>query len=144
MTLTLGPILHSAGIDPRHAQVIRHTYKDFHEDSGRPGIHANSSDEEILAYTSEFSAKPRRFPADPPPLWVIFLKDGTRSARFWSVVANRGEIANDGTLRYFDVAVTERMTELKDRLVIGWSAPRAWRVKGTTAAEYAVLEAPDA
>ena len=143
MTQTLGSILHSAGIDPRDAQAIRHSYVPWHEDSSKPGIHANSSDEEILAYTSEQSATSRRVPAVQPPLWVVFLKDAGRSARFWSVVENRGEIANDGTLRYFDLAVTEQMADLRDRLVIGWSSPIVWRIKGSTVAEYPVLEGLD-
>jgi hypothetical protein len=42
MTLTLGPILHSAGIEPENAQVIRHAYVREHEDTGLQGIHADS------------------------------------------------------------------------------------------------------
>lgn len=144
MTLTLGPILHAAGIDPREALVIRHTFVPVHDDSGNPGIHAGSSDEEILAYTGEQPAKTRRFPAVPPPFWAVFLKEGGHSARFWAVVENHGEISNDGLLRFFDLTVSERMADLKDRLVIGWKVPIVWRMKGTTAAEYPVLEAPDA
>jgi hypothetical protein len=34
MTLTLGSILHSAGIDPADAQAIRHAYVREHEDTG--------------------------------------------------------------------------------------------------------------
>ncbi|MEU1551038.1 GIY-YIG nuclease family protein [Nocardia sp. NPDC005745] len=47
MTLTLGPIMQSAGIDPVDTQVIRHAYVREHQDTGMPGIHADSSDEEI-------------------------------------------------------------------------------------------------
>src|SRR5690625_754372 len=76
MTLTLGPVLRSAGIDPADAQAIRHAFVREHEDSGLPGIHADSTDDEILEYTRRQSAKPRVFPADPPRLWVVFVREG--------------------------------------------------------------------
>ena len=66
MTLTLEPILLSAGIDPADAQAIRHAFVREHEDTGLPGIHADSTDDEILAYTSRQSAKPRSSPSTRP------------------------------------------------------------------------------
>lgn len=144
MALTLGPILRDAGIDPAAALVIRHAFVREHQDSGLPGIHADSSNEEILAYTSRHSAKSRIFPTDPPGLWVVFVREGGDRARFWSVVENRGEVSNDGEHRTFDVSTTEHMAELKNRLVIGWRSPRTWRINGTTAAEYPVVEIADA
>jgi hypothetical protein len=63
MTLTLGPILHSAGIDPKDVLVIRHAYVREHEDTGTQGIHASSTDEEILRYTNEQSMNPKSFPS---------------------------------------------------------------------------------
>ena len=66
MTLTLGPILHSAGIDPADALVIRHAYLREHEYSGGHGVHADSTGDEILQYTREQSTGPRRFPTIPP------------------------------------------------------------------------------
>ncbi|WP_292885838.1 hypothetical protein [Microbacterium sp.] len=68
MTLTLDPILRSAGIDPLEAQVSRHAYVKEHEDNGLHGIHADSADDEILRYTSQQSANPRIFPARPPAI----------------------------------------------------------------------------
>lgn len=47
MTLTLGSVLDSAGIDPADALVIRHVYVREHADSGQQGIHADSTDAEI-------------------------------------------------------------------------------------------------
>ena len=76
MTVTLGAILLSAGMDATEIQAIRHAYVREHEDTGLPGLNADSSDEEILAYTSEQSANPRTFPATPPPLWVVFIREG--------------------------------------------------------------------
>ena len=85
MTLTLGPILLSAGIDPADAQVIRHAFVREHEDTGLPGIHADSTDDEILAHTRQQSAKPRIFPTEPPRLWVAFIREdgGQGSGRSW-------------------------------------------------------------
>lgn len=144
MTLTLGSILLSAGIDPAGAQVIRHSYVREHEDTGLQGIHADSTDQDILRYTGEQSAKQQVFPAVPPPIWVVFVREGGDRARLWSVVDNRGEVSNDGTLRSFDLAVSERLSDLRNRLVIGWRSPRTWRLNGPTAASYPVMEIADA
>lgn len=144
MTLTLGPVLHSAGIDPGEALVIRHAYVREHEDTGLPGVHADSTDEEILDYTGRQSAKLGKFPVAPPRIWVVFVKEGGNRARLWSVVENRGETSNDGDQRMFDVVASEQMADLRNRLVIGWRSPRTWRVYGTTAAAYPVMEIADA
>lgn len=144
MTLTLDPILRSAGIDATDAHVIRHAYVREHGDTGLPGIHADSSDCEILAYTSQQSARPRVFPADPPRIWVVFVREGGDRARLWSVLENRGEISNDGTQRTFDLATSDHLADLRNRLVIGWKSPRTWRLNGPTAAGYPVLEIADA
>lgn len=144
MTLTLGPILHSAGIEPGDAHAIRHAYVREHEDTGLPGIHADSTHGEILAYTSQQSAKPRIFPVDPPRLWVVFIREGGDRARLWSVLENRGEVSNDGALRTFDLVASEHLADLRNRLVIGWRSPRTWRLNGPTAAGYPVMEIADA
>lgn len=98
MTLTFDSILHGAGIDPDEALVIRHAYVREHEDSGLPGLHADSTDAEILQYTRKHSARPRIFPTAPPRIWVVFIREGGDRARLWSVLENRGETSNDGTL----------------------------------------------
>lgn len=144
MTLTLGPILQSAGIEPGDAQAIRHAFVREHEDSGLPGIHADSTDDEILAYTSQQSAKPRIFPVAPPILWVVFIREGGDRARLWSVLENRGETSNDGVLRTFDLVESAHLADLRNRLVIGWRSPRTWRLNGPTAAGYPVMEIADA
>lgn len=144
MTLTLEPILRSAGINPADAQVIRHAFVREHEDTGMPGIHADSSNDEILAYTSEQSAKPHIFPVSPPRIWVVFIREGGDRARLWSVLENRGETSNDGALRTFDLVESEHMADLRNRLVIGWRSPRTWRLNGPTAAGYPVMEIADA
>lgn len=144
MTLTLGPILHSAGVDPGEAHVIRHAYVREHEDSGLPGIHADSTDAEILQYTSQQSAKPRIFPVVAPRTWIVFIREGGDRARLWAVLENRGEVSNDGRLRTFDLVASEQLTDLRNRLVIGWRSPRTWRINATTAAGYPVMEIADA
>lgn len=121
MTLALGPLLVDAGIDPASAIVIRHAYVREHEDSGLRGIHADSTDAEILSYTNNQSAAPKRFPAIPARHWVVFVKEGGDHAMLWSVVENRGEISNDGLRRIFDVVQSDHMANLRNRLVIGWT-----------------------
>lgn len=122
MTLTLDAILRSAGLVPAETQAIRHAFVREHEDSGTPGINANSTDEEILAYTREQSAKPRIFPVVPPKLWVVFMPEGGDRARLWSVLENRGEVTNDGVRRTFDLVATDHLADLTGRLVIGWKS----------------------
>lgn len=143
MTLTLAPILVSAGIDPAHAIVIRHSFVLAHAD-GERGLHADSTNDEILAYTSRQSADTRTFSAAAPRQWVIFMKEGGDRARLWSVVDNHGETYNDGTLRGFDLRVSDDLADLRNRLVISWPAPRSWKVYGITAAGYRVAEVADA
>lgn len=144
MTLTLGPLLVDAGIDPASAIVIRHAYVREHENSGLKGIHADSTDAEILAYTLNQSASTRSFPAVPPRLWVVFIREGGDQARLWSVVENRGEVSNDGVRRTFDVLQSDQMVDLRNRLVIGWKSPRTWWMNGKTAATYPVVGIADA
>ncbi|NYF16006.1 hypothetical protein HDC37_000820 [Microbacterium sp. AK009] len=144
MALTLGPLLLDAGIDPARALVLRHAFAQESEESGLTGLHADSTHQEIFEYTRKQSADARRFNAIPPPVWVVFIKEGGDRARFWSVLENRGETANNGIIRTFDVTESEHMADLRNRLVIGWRSPRAWRLNGPTAAAYPVLEIADA
>lgn len=142
--LTLDSILCSGGIDAVDSQVIRHAYVREHEDTGLQGIHADSTDQEILRYTSQQSARQRVFPVEPSSIWVVFIREGGDRARLWSVVESRGEISNDGRVRTFDLTVSDRLADLRNRLVIGWRSPRTWRLSGPTAAGYPVLEIADA
>lgn len=143
MTLTLEPILRSAGIAPADAQVIRHAYVKEHEDDGSAGIHADSTDDEILAYTASQSSNPRQFPDNPPRFWVVFVPEGGARARLWSVVEQPRRDANDGLRRTFDLVQSDHMQDLRERLVIGWRSPRTWRLNGPTAAGYPVVEIAD-
>ncbi len=143
MTLTFASIIASAGLDPAEAMVIRHAYVREHED-GTVGLHDDSSDEEILAYTSVQVANPRIFPAQPPGVWIVFRPEGGDRARLWSVLVNHGETQNDGLRRTFYLEHSELMSDLRNRLVIGWRSPRTWRIHATTAAAYPVMEIADA
>lgn len=142
MTLTLGPLLLDAGIDPTQAIVIRHAYVREHQDGFR-GLHADSTDAEILEYTRGYSLD-GPFPAAPPRYWVVFIKEGGDQARLWAVIENRGEIPGDGILRAFDIVESEHMADLRKRLVIGWRSPRSWWMRGVTAAAYPVQGIADA
>lgn len=139
MTLTLGPILLDAGIDLADAIVIRHAYT-----TEPDGIHSDSTDDEILAYTRAQSASTRKFLAVPPKLWIVFIREGGSEARLWSVVENRGEVSNDGVRRAFDVVQTDHMAKLRNRLVVGWRSPRTWWMRGVTAESYPVNSIADA
>lgn len=144
MPLTLGPLLIDAGIDPAQALVIRHAFVTEPEESGLAGLHADSTQAEIFSYTGTQSSDTRRFPAFPPRYWVVFIKEGGDQARLWSVVENRGEVSRDDIRRTFDIVETERMADLRSRLVIGWKSPRTWRMNATTAASYPVVGIADA
>lgn len=142
MALTLAPLLLDAGIDPADAIVIRHAYVPLHEDSGLRGVNANSTDDEIFAYTRNQGVT--GFPANPPRHWVVFTKEGGNEARLWSVLENRGEVTNDGVRRTFDLSRTDIMADLGGRLVVGWNAPRSWWMRANTAATYPVTGIADA
>ncbi len=144
MALTFGTVLDSEGLDPAGAIAIRHAYVKEHEDSGLAGIHVGSTDSEILTYTATQSVSTALFPAHPPRLWVVFIKEGGSGARFWRVVENRGEISNDGVLRVFDLVVTDHLTELRGRLVIAWKPTRRWWMGAAAAARYSLVEIADA
>ena len=143
MSLTLDPLMRSAGIDPSTTLAIRHAYVVEPAGSGLTGLHADSTDEEILYYTSRQSSSTRSFPASPPATWMVFVPEGGDRARLWAVVSNKAELPREGALRAFDLEVAEHMADLRDRLVIGWKAARSWKINGTTAANYPVLEIAD-
>lgn len=143
MTLSLELVLRSAGIDPADAQVIRHVFVREHGGTGQKGIEPGSSDDEILTYTSQQSVEPHIFPTTPPPFWVVFLREGGDRARLWSVVENRGEVSSDESFRTFDIERTHHLADLSNRLVIHWRSPRTWRLSGSTAGKYPVVEISD-
>ncbi len=144
MPLSLGLILDSEGLVNEDVIVIRHAYRAEPAGSPLEGIHADSTDEQILEYTRHQSASSRTFPTKPPRYWVVLVPDGGSRARLWRVVENHGEVSNDGVRRGFEMTITDYMTDLANRLVIGWRSPRAWWVYGVTAYSYPVIEVADA
>jgi hypothetical protein len=142
-TFTLGDALAKAEIPLAETMVVRHAYVKVHKD-GFPGIHVDSTFDEILTYTSTQSRDTRVFKRDPARFWVVFLPDlGTR-ARLWAVVENLGEIQNNGPVREFELQVLpEALADLAGRLVIQWASPRAWWVNGATGQKYPVMEVSD-
>ncbi|THJ68584.1 GIY-YIG nuclease family protein [Arthrobacter echini] len=144
MALTFGPVLLDAGIEFPDALVIRHAYVREHEDGALQGIHADSTNAEILEYTRNQSANTQRFPAVPPRFWVVFIREGGNQARLWSVVENRGELSSDRVRRTFDLVESEHLADLRNRLVVRWRSPRAWWMRATTAASYPVVGIADA
>lgn len=143
MKLDLTAILRSAAIDPAEVLVIRHAYANTPPGSGIAVITAVSTHQEILEYTSTQSSKPGAFNAVPPKYWAVFMPEQGSRARLWAMVENHGEIADDGVHRSFALQVLPVMADLRERLVIGWKSPRAWRVSGVTAGAYPVLEIAD-
>lgn len=144
MALRFEAILRGEAIDPADVHAIRHSFVREHRDTGLPGIHSDSSDEDILEYTSQQSANPRIFPLEPPRFWAVFIRESGNRARFWRLLECRGEVSNDGVLRTFDLVFLGHLREFNDRLVIGWKSPRTWRLNGLTAAGCPVLEIADA
>ncbi len=137
--LTLAPILAHAGIDPLDAIAIRHAYSREHD-----GIHADSTDEEILAYTRDQTSDRRFFPAVPPRFWIVFIKEGGDQARLWAVLENRGQVSDNGSRRTFDLVETDHLADLRERLVVGWRSPRSFWMHASTAAPYPVVSIADA
>src|SRR3546814_8153578 len=74
-------LLIDAGIDPSDALVIRHAFAQESEESGLTGLHVNSTHMEIFEYTRRQSANTRSFPASPPRVWVVFIKEGGEIGR---------------------------------------------------------------
>jgi hypothetical protein len=109
--LTLQAVMAAAGIDPAETLVMRHAYVLVHTD-GTPGISADTSDEQVFAYTSNQSVKTTTFPASPPRVWVVFLPEPGGRARFWRVVHNHGEVGRDDKSRDFDLEIVDTMSDL--------------------------------
>ncbi len=144
MALTLGMLMRDAGVRGEEALAIRHVFVPLHSDTGESGIHADSTDQEILKYTASQSAGPRKFPKAPPRLWMVFVRESGSEARLWKVLENRGELSNDGMRRLFDLVETGIMGDLAGRLVIDWRSPRTWWLNGPTVADYQVKSIADA
>jgi hypothetical protein len=140
--LTLGHLLSAAGIqDLSEVLVIRHTYSD-------EGIRdsQDATVERVRHYVRQQRLATQKFPKSPPRLWVNFIADGGRRARFLTTYDNHGEAVGerDETWRYYDLAPNDLLASLQDRLVIEWSGDTVnWAKGGITAAKLPVVEIAD-
>jgi len=140
--LTLGHVLVGFELDPADVIVIRHTYTaDGLRDSN------DLTPERMTAYTSGQSVDPRKFPREPPRLWLTFLADGGGGrCRLLRGYTNHGEqvVRRTDDWRYFNLEETDVLASLRDRLVIDWGrgAIRWWNY-GPTAAKCPVVEIAD-
>ncbi len=146
--LTLGHILAATGRDLGEVLVVRHTFRvgtnDMHALSGP----ADLTDSRVLAYTRRQGMV--KFPASPPPFWLVFIADGGLRSRFFGAFENRGEILGErvreasGPVRTFDLRPSVFLEALRQRLVIEWSKdPVNWAKPGVKAAAFAVAEIAD-
>lgn len=96
--LALGHVLTATGVDLAKVLVIRHTFIA----NGLTGP-ADLTAEKVWDYTRKQG--PRKFPAVPPQLWLLFVKDGGLRSRFFGTYTNRGEIEAErtDTWRTFDL-----------------------------------------
>lgn len=140
--LSFKTILDDEGLSPSDFLAIRHAFVALHAD-GEPGVQSDSSDTEILRYTSQQSSDTRKFPRTPPRYWLVFLKDSGSTARLHAVYENLGVASDDGVRRLFHLVDTGLLEHYTGRLVISWSSPRKWWVQGQTASRYLVHEIAD-
>lgn len=151
MSLTLAHVLagigagHEPSIELNDIHVIRHSFRPNDEAALRGP--EDLTTEKVLAYTREQDISPRRFPAQPGRLWVIFIADGKNRSRLWGAFENHGEQVDQRTesCRYFDLRPSDFLATLRDRLVIDWDNPRSWHRSGgaVSTARMQVLEIAD-
>ncbi|MEI2278019.1 GIY-YIG nuclease family protein [Paenarthrobacter ilicis] len=151
MSLTLAHVLASVGaeqsppvsLDDIH--VVRHSFRPNDQTALRGP--EDLTDERVAAYTREQDISPRRFPANPPRLWVILIADGKNRSRLWGTFENHGELEHQrtGACRYFDLRPVDFLAPLKDRLVVDWDNPRSWHrsASSESAARMQVVEIAD-
>ncbi|MFF3063522.1 GIY-YIG nuclease family protein [Oerskovia sp. NPDC057915] len=137
--IDLGHLLLAAGVELDTTIVIRHTYTPDGltgpDDLTPEKIHANTRRQGF-----------RKFPAEPPEHWLVFVTDGGLRSRFLTAYDNRGEATAERTRthRYFDLERSDRLATLSGRLVVQWSKDAVnWVKQGSAAAQFTVLEITD-
>ena len=138
--LSLGHLLGAAGIPAADVLVIRHTYRP----DGLRNAHEATPDA-VREYTRAQDSG-NKIPQTPPRLWLIFMADGKRRSRFLTAYENRGELVAErqDRLRFFDLAESDVLASLQDRLVIEWSSDAInWAKLGTAADRLPVVEIAD-
>jgi len=140
-TLTLGDLLHVAGIEATDVLMIRHTYT-------ADGIisRAEATRDVVLAYTRVQDLKPGKIPAEPPRWWLIFMAEGGRRCRLLTVFDNAGEAVDErtDTHRSFHLRQSDALASLQGRLLIEWSKDAVnWAKRGPAGARFPVIEVAD-
>ncbi|WP_440305238.1 GIY-YIG nuclease family protein [Jatrophihabitans sp.] len=127
--------------DLSRVRAIRHA---IGGDDGLPAADLNPAG--VFAYTRRQGFQ-RGHPLGqtPEPLWLVFIAAGGSRTRFFCAYENHGEVAaeRDDRWRYFDLRPSDLMRDLQHRLVVDWSAARAWAFLGATAARCPVVEIAD-
>lgn len=137
--IDLGHLLIAAGLDADEILVLRHTFTT----NGLRGPE-DLTPPKVLAYTRSHGA--RKFPANPPRWWLVFVADGQLRSRFFVAYENRGEVAAERTAthRFFDLEPTDLLEKLQGRLVIQWSKDAVnWAKSGVAARQFPVVEIAD-
>ncbi|MDQ0260433.1 hypothetical protein J2W20_002337 [Sinomonas atrocyanea] len=99
--------------------------------------------ERVLGNTRKQAHSTRLIPETPPKYWVIFIADGQRRSRLWSVFENKGLAPGEqgGPWRVFDLRPCDLLAPLEGRLVIEWNKNAVlWCRKAINAADLPVLE----
>jgi hypothetical protein len=138
--LTLAHILNAAGVDLADVVVLRHTYT-------RGGLEtaADLTPANVLHYTRRQELN-NKVGKTPPRYWMVFMADGAHRSRLITVYENYGEVPAEqtGTLRFFDLRPTDRLSALVRRLVVEWSKDAVnWATTGVSAAAFPVVEIAD-
>ncbi len=150
-SLTLAHVLagvgaeHDPPIQLEQIHVIRHSFR-ANDESALRGFE-DLTLEKVHAYTREQDVSPRRFPAQPGQVWVIFIADGKNRSRLWGAFENHGELEEERTqdCRYFGLRPSNFLATLKDRLVVDWDNPRSWHrsAQSASARRMQVIEIAD-
>lgn len=138
--LRFGDILAAAGLNPTEVMLIRHTYT-----KGGLETALDLADDRLLAYT-RIQGVSNKVTKHPPRIWLNFIADGGRRARFVSAFANQGERLGERTStdRCFDLRISDLLSSLKNRLVIEWSSDTVnWAKPGTAAEQFPIVEIAD-
>ena len=101
--------------------------------------------EKVLRYTRQQRLRNKVGP-QPPGIWLVFMADGGRRARFFNAYENRGEVLGERTAqdRFFDLRPSSLLNALQDRLVVEWSKDAVnWAKLGPAAAGFPIVEIAD-
>ena len=115
--LRLGDILAAAGVDAAEAVVLRHTHK-------ADGLRGPEDlvPERLLEYTRRQGLS-NKLGRSPARLWLVFIAEQGLRSRLLCAYDNHGEVLaeRDSAYRYFNLALSDVLSALNDRLVINWS-----------------------